>query len=1191
MAKFNAAGVRQFSTYLGGSDVDHGYGIALDGSGNAFVTGYTYSGNFPTTAGVLQTSSHGGGDAFVTKMASNGSSLVYSTYLGGSSTDHARAIAVHSSGSAYVTGYTYSSDFPTTPGAVQTALLGYVGGFVAKLNASGTALSFGTYLGGGKLDYAQDIAVDEPAGNLYVTGYTYSGDFPTANALQVLKPNPGTVLYRTGDGGGSWSLADSGLSATNVSALSIDPGTPSTVVAGTNYGIFRTTDSGSNWSLAWGSSASALARSPSNPGILYAAHNNSIYQSTDGGTSWVYRGEISGYGVQGLAVHPAISGTLYAGTSNGGVYRSVDSGATWTPVNAGLGNLYVRFLVIDPTAANVLYAGTGSSVYKSTDGAATWNATSTGMSGGNVYAMAMDPSNSSVLYAVVNGCVYKTTNAAANWNNMACPGSGSTSLVMAPSNPAVLYAGTYSGMWRSADAGVTWNPANSGIADTYIYSVAVHPTNPSLVYAGTSSTSDAFVTKLNPAGTAYVYSTYLGGPQGYGLGYGIAADSSGNAYVTGYTSSYSFPTTAGAFQRSSRTAQAFVSKISDATASCSYAVNPASQFFYSGGGTANFSVVSPTGCAWTATPGAGWIGVTNGSSGTGVAAVSISVGSNSGAARSTTLVVGGQTIAVTQGASGCSYSLSTGNISVPGGGGSYDVTLTAGAGCDWVVQNAYSWITVTPSSSGTGGGQFTVSVTANPNFNSRNGFIYIGGQYLYLTQSGTSVNSLSSSSAAVDWTGGARSVDVTCSSPVCTWSAWSNASWLSITGYSGTGSGAVNYTVAANRTGAARSGTLTISGQTFTVTQSPQLNFVPITPCRVADTRNPAGPFGGPFIAGNTSRDFSIFAGSCGIPSNALAYSFNVTVAPTGGLLYLSMWPTGQPRPIVSTLNALDGRWTANAAIVPAGTNGSISVFVSDPTHVILDINGYFVPAATVGSLAFYPLTPCRVMDTRGGTSIGAGGTRTVPVRSSACSVPSGAVAYALNFTALPHGPLGWITTWPTGSPKPTASTLNAPTGTITANAAILPAGTDGSVDVYASNATDLLVDINGYFAPPGAGGLSFATLTPCRVADTRNPNGPFGGPPLQGARDFAVAASACAVPAGAQAYSLNATVWPATGFLNWLTLWPAGGAMPRVSTLNSYDGRLVANAALVPTTNGAIGAYSSDLTTFLLDINGYFAP
>jgi hypothetical protein len=109
-------------------------------------------------------------------------------------------------------------------------------------------------------------------------------------------------------------------------------------------------------------------------------------------------------------------------------------------------------------------------------------------------------------------------------------------------------------------------------------------------------------------------------------------------------------------------------------------------------------------------------------------------------------------------------------------------------------------------------------------------------------------------------------------------------------------------------------------------------------------------------------------------------------------------------------------------------------------------------------------------------------------------------------------------------------------------------------------------------------------------VADTRNADGPFGGPALLHTRDYAVPDSACGVPSGAQAYSLNATVWPG-GFLNWLTLWPTGGSMPVVSTLNSWDGRLVANAAIVPTTTGSISAYASDLTQFIFDINGYFAP
>jgi hypothetical protein len=751
VAKFDSAGVRQFSTYLGGGVSDMGNGVALDGSGNAYVTGYTTSDNFPTTAGVVQTSRKGSSDAFVTKMASDGSSLIYSTYLGGSDSDRAIGIAVHSSGRAYITGETSSGDFPTTDGVVRPSKQGAQDGFVAKLNIDGTALDFATFLGGGQLDYPQGIAVDEPAGNVYITGYTYSGDFPMANALQPVKPNSGTVLYRTGDGGGSWGQVDTGLAATTVFAVSVDPGTPATVVAATDFGIYRSTDSGTNWSGAWSSTVAVttiftpafLARSPSNPSILYAVYDfRRVRQSTDGGSSWVSRGNISsGYSIQALAVHPTIPGTLYAATFGGGVYQSVDSGASWTQVNNGLGSLSVLSLAIDPSNANVMYAGTsGSGVYKTTDGAANWGTASTGMSGGEIYALAMDPGNSSVLYAARDNCIYKTTNAAANWNSMGCLGSIIYGLVVAPSNSAVLYAGTAShGVWRSADSGVTWNPANSGIADRYINGLAVHPTDASVVYAGTSGTSDAFVSKLNAAGTAFVYSTYLGGPQGMSAAYGIAADASGNAYVTGYTSSYSFPTTAGALKRSSQTELAFVSKISAATASCSYDVNPASQFFYSGGGTANFSVVSPSGCAWTATPGAGWIGVTAGSSGTGVGAVSISVSANSGAARSADLDVGGQTIVITQAASGCSYSLSPSSLSFPAAGGNWNLTVTAGTGCDWVAQNPYSWITATPSGSGSGG--VTVDVAANPGLDTRSAQLVIGGQNLSITQGGPAASS------------------------------------------------------------------------------------------------------------------------------------------------------------------------------------------------------------------------------------------------------------------------------------------------------------------------------------------------------------------------------------------------------------------------------------------------------------------
>jgi hypothetical protein len=317
-------------------------------------------------------------------------------------------------------------------------------------------------------------------------------------------------------------------------------------------------------------------------------------------------------------------------------------------------------------------------------------------------------------------------------------------------------------------------------------------------------------------------------------------------------------------------------------------------------------------------------------------------------------------------------------------------------------------------------------------------------------------------------------------------------------------------------------------------------------------------------------------------------------VVPRGGLGYLSLWPTGKPQPVVSTLNSFDGRVKANAALIPAGTAGAVSIFATHPTDVILDINGYFVPATLGSELAFYPLTPCRVMDTRGspgplgGPSLAGGLIRKVPVLSSACGVPAGARAYSLNLTAVPHGALGYLSAWPGGKPQPVVSTLNAFTGQVTANAAVIEAGPDGSINLYASNDTDVLVDINGYFAAPEPGGLSFYPVTPCRLADTRDPAGLLGAA-FQGLRPLVVSQSGCSIGV-AEAYSLNATVVP-RGSLAYLSLWPSNMPQPGVSTLNAFDGSVVSNAALVPASNGSINVYTTDLTDLFLDVNGYFAP
>ena len=172
-----------YSTYLGGSELDEGFGVAADALGNAYVTGFTFSPDFPT-ASPLQPEQEGVlADAFITKVSADGSTLLYSTYLGGGGADVGYAIALDADGNAYVGGSTASFDFPTV-NPVQDVLKGGTfgrDGFVTKLNVSGSAIVFSTYLGGGENDQVRGLAVDA-LGDVYAAGHTRSPDFPTTVA-------------------------------------------------------------------------------------------------------------------------------------------------------------------------------------------------------------------------------------------------------------------------------------------------------------------------------------------------------------------------------------------------------------------------------------------------------------------------------------------------------------------------------------------------------------------------------------------------------------------------------------------------------------------------------------------------------------------------------------------------------------------------------------------------------------------------------------------------------------------------------------------------------------------------------------------------------------------------------------------------------------------------------------------------
>ena len=223
VAKITATGSLIYSTYLGGSGSDYGQGIAADSSGNAYVTGYTDSTNFPT-ASPLQNMNAGRLNAFVTKLNGMGSAMIYSTYLGGSSADEASAIAVDRGGNAYVTGSTTSTNFPTLNPLQATNGGGDV--FLSKINPTGSALVYSTYLGGSGGDVGNAVAVDG-SGNAYVTGWTQSIDFPIANSLQAslggaqncfvtkINASGSALIYSTYLGG---SGTDSGQ------GIAVDPG-------------------------------------------------------------------------------------------------------------------------------------------------------------------------------------------------------------------------------------------------------------------------------------------------------------------------------------------------------------------------------------------------------------------------------------------------------------------------------------------------------------------------------------------------------------------------------------------------------------------------------------------------------------------------------------------------------------------------------------------------------------------------------------------------------------------------------------------------------------------------------------------------------------------------------------------------------------------------------------------------------
>ena len=313
----------------------------------------------------------------------------------------------------------------------------------------------------------------------------------------------GSGVFRSTDRGDLWTPVNSGLKAPNVLSIAVDPTAPSTIYLGTyDMSLFRSGDRGVNWMPATtdlGVGAADPSRldvhtiviEPSAPFRVWVGTGYGVYFSTNRGTNWTQANSgLTDRRVLSLAIDPAATSSLYVGTVSAGVFRSTDRGGSWTAINKGLTNLEVRSLAIDPLSPSTLYAGTREAgIFRSTDQGANWTPINNGLTNLEVFSLAIDPVTPSPVYAgTYGGGVFRSTDLGNTWSpaNSGLTNLGIRILVIDPATHATLYAGTGgSGVFRSTDRGANWSALNSGLTNFNVYSLAIDPTDPSTLYVGT----------------------------------------------------------------------------------------------------------------------------------------------------------------------------------------------------------------------------------------------------------------------------------------------------------------------------------------------------------------------------------------------------------------------------------------------------------------------------------------------------------------------------------------------------------------------------------------------------------------------------------------------------------------------------------------------------------------------------------
>ena len=409
-------------------------------------------------------------------------------------------------------------------------------------------------------------------------------------------------------------------------------------------------------------------------------------------------------------------------------------------------------------------------------------------------------------------------------------------------------------------------------------------------------------------------------------------------------------------------------------------------------------------------------------------------------------------------------------------------------------------------------------------------------------------------------------------------------------------------------TGASWSGTNVPLQRVFVTTQIFARNPVPVdlpghpladlgaayhavTPARLLDTRSAAGGALGPGV----TRDLQV-TGAGGIPASGVtAVVLNVAVTTPTASGYLTAFPTGEVRPMASSLNFTPGLTVANTVVAKVGAGGKLSFFNSaGSTQVIVDVAGWFDGGGAASASRYHPVVPGRILDTRTSTPIGAGATLDLPVLNRAGVPASGVSAVVVNLTVTTPSAAGFLTVFPTGAARPPTSSLNFAAGATVPNLVVAGVGAGGSISIFNHAGTShVIADVAGWFDQGNAAsGARYHPVTPARILDTRIGTGAAGPGQLgPGATHELQVTGAGGIPgSGVGAVVMNVTVAGPTA-QSFLTVFPAGAARPNTANLNFVAGQIVPNLVAAKLgTGGRLSIFNqAGATDVIADVAGWF--